>query len=1025
MPRVGTDLILEANLRGDDKSAIGGTGKTLKEKHGPFLQEVIRDVLYGGGDTRINMTVRRVPGGDTRREPFHLVSGHLWGYDPDGPSAGPMPANIMVIGKNIGDEELSHRRLQRGPSGRFLLEALHKLGASPGDWYVTNVLKTVHLDGDRGALKAYWIENQRHLLHQEFRLVRPKFVLLLGADAVKSVLGKDMSLGKMEGRVVELTIPITKTETHTMLVMACLHPAAVQSTVELTDKFYRSLSRFLQLTRGQRWDQEEPDLDHRVVRTEPELLALLEEANAQCSQEGFGKLIGLDAEWHGEHPQNRNAYLRTVQISWAYKKAAVIVVHEAGGKEVGFSAWARDAAGRCLFDESGQPVLTKQDSLARLYAILREFFADKRLVGHQLCADAEVLLAAGVDLRSAMQVPDDWRRCKWEGPLDTSLMAHAVDETDDFTLTGQTLRRTDAPRYDLTLQKWKERYCSQNGLKPSQLDGYGDCPDEILYPYGAYDADVTRRVCLQLIPQLDRDVFGNNCWKAYWLSAIALRPVLEIDTTGLLLDRQRVDDLVMVYMEARSRLASQILTWSRWPTLKLSSRFHVAELLFGERYNGHGKQPDGQYRRLRPEGARIVGTLPVLTTDKRPKPWDEVMQAGKEDEYTAATNKQVLGMLLHDSKHLRVQRDGKWVEEDCSEIIGAIRDYRFISQVLKSVLREPLRDEEDEEAFVVDDDDMYQYGAGVPGAMCDDYRVRTFISQLKETGRWASARPPLQNFSNRREADYKRILGKQYRWPLRSIFCADTDYVIVEADYTGAELYGMAIMSGDERMIRDAQRNLLPEDSPDYYDIHSNVARLAFGLECEPTKAGLAAVGKKHLRIVAKSVIFGVAYGRGAKAIAIAAREEGVEITELEAQAVIDAIFQMYPGLETFFAECRRRAVTPRDSREPSPRWICGPFGRYRRFPEATDFKTAGDMERQAQNFPKRTGEVKRGELRESRRCSGNEFPIQSVVTGGNPEPSRGSDSAEGATTSSRVSSRRDSNAATSAPATNWSYEIV
>lgn len=177
--------------------------------------------------------------------------------------------------------------------------------------------------------------------------------------------------------------------------------------------------------------------------------------------------------------------------------------------------------------------------------------------------------------------------------------------------------------------------------------------------------------------------------------------------------------------------------------------------------------------------------------------------------------------------------------------------------------------------------------------------------------------------------------------------------MLVEADYTGAELYGMALMSGDQLMIEHARRNLLPEDHPDFYDMHSNVAVSSFNLPCEPTKKGLNDIDKKHLRIVAKSVIFGVAYGRGAKAIAIAAKEEGVEITEQEAQAVVDTIFSTYPGLVDFFAECRARAVLQEDGYgEEAPRWLCNPFGRFRRFQLTDDRKVAGEMERQAQNFP-------------------------------------------------------------------------
>ncbi len=168
--------------------------------------------------------------------------------------------------------------------------------------------------------------------------------------------------------------------------------------------------------------------------------------------------------------------------------------------------------------------------------------------------------------------------------------------------------------------------------------------------------------------------------------------------------------------------------------------------------------------------------------------------------------------------------------------------------------------------------------------------------------------------------------------------------MLVEADYVGAELAAMAWLSGDAAMIDHVRRSALPESDPDYYDIHSNVTVGAFGLACEPTKAGLKAGGKAHLRTVAKSIIFGLAFGRGAKAISRAALEEGIDVTVEEAQMVKDTIFKTYPGLEPYFAACRARVKFPR--------WLQNSFGAYRRFPRAANLRELGGYEREAMNFP-------------------------------------------------------------------------
>ncbi len=236
------------------------------------------------------------------------------------------------------------------------------------------------------------------------------------------------------------------------------------------------------------------------------------------------------------------------------------------------------------------------------------------------------------------------------------------------------------------------------------------------------------------------------------------------------------------------------------------------------------------------------------------------------------------------------------------------------------------------------------YPGGLPAAICTDGRVRTTIYPVKETARWSSARPPLQNISKRRESDYKKLVGDRYQYPIRSILRASKGHVLIESDYKGAELFGMAVLSGDPSLLEHVRRNQLPEDHEQYFDIHSYISTIAFDFDCPPTKAGLASIDKLYMRTVAKSVVFGCAYGRGAKAIALATREEGIDVSVDDAQKVVDSIFEAYPRLAPFFEECRRRA------REE--RWMCGAFGRFRRFPMAADRKTQGDIERQAMNFP-------------------------------------------------------------------------
>lgn len=953
MPLPSGNLLDQAVAIGDSQTKIieekiQGTSRKIQrlESTGRELIDTVRNCMYSSGEYLYRYVLK-----GHREAIWPVIGGHLW--EPEGrDDYGPRPATVMVIGKMLGEEEVNARRHFVGPSGRLLLQSCRDIGIrNVNDWYMTDLIKTPHPEGyGQSTLRVPWIKEWMLILQQELRLVQPDYILCVGSDSSKALLGKQATIKHMEGQVVEYEIPRSRKQDDnispkTALVMSITHPAQILAAPEMLDKFKNQLARFGQLTQGIRWDREEVGLDHRVIRDIDSLRDLVHEINADIEE----NLLAFDAEWHGQHPQNKGSYLRTIQLSWKYKTAAAIV----------------------FYDEKGKP-LYDEDEMDEIKDMLEELVSDKRLAAHFGDADLEWLEHFGFHWQQYYHnVPSEedggwsaymrsWIRKK-PGGFDTGLAAHALLETDDFGLTSQALKRTAAPRYDMKLLEWKKDYCKEHKLKDAELEGFGPCPDDVLLgapdpdrpghhklSYACYDADVVWRLVGSQQRALCCDSYGNNCWEPFWMSMRAQPAVLEINRTGVMLDKERVDSLTELYMSARARLEQKIRDWARWPDLNLNSVFQIREFLFGEHLNGKEKEkPEDPPVRLRPEGARSLKLRPIITTDKRPMPWLEVMRQGLEHEKTPSTNKTALEILRQEATEVRKKVRGRWQTFDLSDQVMWIRDYRFISQVLKSSLRPPILDVDEDsgdEVYRQDDDGHYVYAGGLASAVCSDGRVRTHIYPTKETRRWSSARPPLQNLTKRREVDYKRILEDAYTHPLRTILTSGEGTVLIEADYVGAELFGMAIMSGDVKMIEHAMRNQLPEDDPNFYDIHSNVAVLAFNLDCEPTKHGLKDIGKSHLRICAKAVVFGIAYGRGAKAIALQCREEGVPISELEAQNIIDTVFSLYPDLVPFFDECRQRAL--------NERFLVGCFGGHRRFPMAFDFKTQGDFERQAMNFP-------------------------------------------------------------------------
>jgi uracil-DNA glycosylase len=730
-------------------------------------------------------------------------------------------------------------------------------------------------------------------------------------------------------------------------------------------------------------------------------LADLEQALVKMRRECQDKLVAWDAEWQGAHPQNDGAYLRCIQFAYRDDHGVVIALRHPGGE--------KRFTHKVIVD--GEAVDTTVGAEQAAMRMCKRYMKGLRVVGHYFVADLEWLVPAGLDLRDeydAAPTPNSIHAK--QGGVATELMAHAWDETALFSLDDQIQTHLDIPLYSGELDKYKKQAKERVGdilllpgkakaaatselraakravsraRKPADVsaavvrlrtaeerfsaetrqyrqvvadhakrvkelsEGYGWIPDEVLYPYGAWDVVAELLLGRFYLKNIRSDRHGKDATQAYWISHRAALPVWEMNSTGLVVDRKRVDYFAEVFSAKRDSLLAELRRELRWPTFNPRSRFEFAEALFGEQYNGYFQQY-GKKRRTRPKGALTLRAVPLRTTGRYPMEWEEAMTK-LNGVCTPSTGKQTLGEMFYAGDKLRVYRraqDGWRIKTyDGTKLLGLMRDFRFLDQALKSLIRSPVRDSENN--VIKDDEGWNDYDSGIIHMVCGDGRVRTRIRQTVETGRWASYDPNLTNLSKSREKDYKRILGGAFTTSIRTVFTAQPGWFLVEADYSGAELMMAAIMAGDANMIEHCRRNTLKDDDPAFYDIHSALTVKAFRLDCEPTKAGLESLEKAHLRTVAKSVLFGLMYGRSARAIAIAVRQEGVYVTEQEAQDIINAIFAEYPSLKTFLDDCVARAAVG---------WLRNMFGRYRRFPFTNEESKLKAFGREAMNAPMQGG---------------------------------------------------------------------
>lgn len=118
-------------------------------------------------------------------------------------------SGIMFVGEQPGDQEDKAGVPFVGPAGQLLDKALHEVGITRADAYVTNAVKhfnfvlrngrRIHQKPDDTAITAChtWLDEER-------RLVQPHLIVMLGATAAHSVLKRSVTIGRERSRIIRL-----------------------------------------------------------------------------------------------------------------------------------------------------------------------------------------------------------------------------------------------------------------------------------------------------------------------------------------------------------------------------------------------------------------------------------------------------------------------------------------------------------------------------------------------------------------------------------------------------------------------------------------------------------------------------------------------------------------------------------------------------------------------------------------------------------------------------------------------------
>ena len=188
-----------------------------------------------------------------------------------------------------------------------------------------------------------------------------------------------------------------------------------------------------------------------------------------------------------------------------------------------------------------------------------------------------------------------------------------------------------------------------------------------------------------------------------------------------------------------------------------------------------------------------------------------------------------------------------------------------------------------------------------------------FIQLGADTGRFACNNPNLQQIP----ADSG----------FRSCFIASPNYKLITADYSQIELRIMAEVSGDPAFLKAFQEDV---------DLHTLTASQMFRIPIEKVN--------KDKRFQAKSINFGLMYGRGSASLA---NQIGLSVEE--SKELLDVYFSKYKKVKFWLDEVGRQAI--------KQGYVRTLGGRKRMFnlPDKADMdyqKLIGAVERQGKNMP-------------------------------------------------------------------------
>jgi len=812
-----------------------------------------------------------------------------------------MPVMVIVQNPSYEDVESGIGLSPASEVGSFMRNELEKAGVDLNDVMVTHGARFA-LPAHLKSLKSQHLKASSGYMLADIQACKPKVVIVCGAKMLPYLFGSKAKLDSVRGDVLDLDLSPHFENGHRCKVIATVSPAGFLSGYSDIEVFRSELKRAVGVLNDVVVAKPVPE-EYLVLDTADGVEALCDRLIAEKP-----KRLVFDTEFGNDVAREEYRYTLSVQLAWGKGKAAFIKLRDQVEQkpydvEVPYGKpnkeGVRKTKTKTIYPEPkcGVKFLSDADE-KRIWIALTKLFLTKeiQISGQHMRVDTEEFARNGayIDLRIA------------DG-FDTMLV-HYLMHGDDSHGLDHLVREylPEVGAYWRELEEW----LSANQRKKRLQFGYRDVPLPILTLYGLRDADYSWQVAEILEKELDR--FPKLKHLYYNTTTWASLHLLDVERHGLLIDDERRMELREEYHPIYEELLDKLRAAISWSSFEPTSKDDVAYLLFNRHvYKGRDKAKGSC-----PPEAVLFNCKPLYNTDKYPKSWELVEADGQQAYTTPSTEVDVIVALAQ--------------EDPENKSLVLLRHISVLGKMLSSCLKPITLNE-----FGVPKD-----GNGFAENIRNDGRVTSHFSQLTATGRYTSKKTNLQTWVKKQEAavfealvyhkfgitakEYERRAfngndkGKPaYAGPdriekadqihqtkFKSCVMAPKGYVLIEVDFKNAEIRSWAFCSGDTNLIKVISQNR---------DIHSEVAAVNFKLpeaEVLPRLLKQLDEGKRdeydrwvadfkknhdNLRVVAKSVLFGLIYGRGPSALAREIGAQGVPTTKDECIALINQISKMFP----------------------------------------------------------------------------------------------------------------------------------